>query len=293
MFFIALILSAASVFAWRKGGRMRVASGVTASLGAVALWFVLAWTLILFAALGAVVFFSLRQTRLAHHAALAAARSPFPKLAFWLSKSLPGLQRLEIRVLAACNEAAVIWIRGERRLPDTVIVRLSSPDYDFIAPIASTLAREISGLLEVEALRVGQSGERARIDFARESNLEVGEIKIDSCLASHTVRAAGNETKLLRAAASSLTTPEGTRVALDQHERAQIGRSAVCAVTVRDPEVSRIHAVLMRQDADWVLEDLDSTNGTTLNGAALEQPRRLADGDVIGVGNSCLTFNAA
>src|SRR5207253_1641147 len=44
-----------------------------------------------------------------------------------------------------------------------------------------------------------------------------------------------------------------------------------------------------RQDGVWV-QDLGSTNGTYLNGAKLEHPRRLTQGDVIRVGETDLRF---
>ena len=44
-----------------------------------------------------------------------------------------------------------------------------------------------------------------------------------------------------------------------------------------------------RQDGVWV-QDLGSTNGTYLNGARLEQPRRLTPGDIIRIGETDLRF---
>jgi len=44
-----------------------------------------------------------------------------------------------------------------------------------------------------------------------------------------------------------------------------------------------------RQDGVWV-QDLGSTNGTYLNGARLDHPRRLTQGDVIRVGETDLRF---
>jgi hypothetical protein len=44
-----------------------------------------------------------------------------------------------------------------------------------------------------------------------------------------------------------------------------------------------------RQDGVWV-QDLGSTNGTFLNGARLERPRRLTPGDVVRVGETDLRF---
>jgi pSer/pThr/pTyr-binding forkhead associated (FHA) protein len=44
-----------------------------------------------------------------------------------------------------------------------------------------------------------------------------------------------------------------------------------------------------RRDGVW-LTDVGSTNGTFVNGARLERPRRLAPGDVIRIGNTDLRF---
>jgi predicted component of type VI protein secretion system len=44
-----------------------------------------------------------------------------------------------------------------------------------------------------------------------------------------------------------------------------------------------------RQDGVWV-QDLGSTNGTYLNGARLERPRRLSPGDVVRIGETDLRY---
>ena len=46
-----------------------------------------------------------------------------------------------------------------------------------------------------------------------------------------------------------------------------------------------------RQDGVWV-QDLGSTNGTFLNGARLERPRRLTQGDIVRVGETDLRFES-
>jgi FHA domain len=44
-----------------------------------------------------------------------------------------------------------------------------------------------------------------------------------------------------------------------------------------------------RQDGVWI-QDLGSTNGTYLNGARLERPRRLTPGDIVRVGDTDMRF---
>jgi len=75
---------------------------------------------------------------------------------------------------------------------------------------------------------------------------------------------------------------EGRRWALSREEFL-IGRAPECDVVIADRQVSRHHAHLIRTDKGYVLEDLGSKNGTHLNGAQIDGPVILQDGDVIQV----------
>lgn len=57
-----------------------------------------------------------------------------------------------------------------------------------------------------------------------------------------------------------------------------------------DRSVSREHVVIRRDHAGFIIFDLESANGTMVNGARLAAPRRLANGDVIAIGKTTLTF---
>jgi predicted component of type VI protein secretion system len=60
-----------------------------------------------------------------------------------------------------------------------------------------------------------------------------------------------------------------------------VGREPVNDVVLSDPEISRRHARIMYQAGRYVLEDLGSTNGTSVNGRRLTEPTVLNAGDVI------------
>jgi hypothetical protein len=71
--------------------------------------------------------------------------------------------------------------------------------------------------------------------------------------------------------------------------RVVAGRSSECDIELDDPTVSRRHAVFVQRGDDWWVVDLDSTNGTQVNGvAAVEQ--RLRPGDRIELGDAILEF---
>jgi hypothetical protein len=71
--------------------------------------------------------------------------------------------------------------------------------------------------------------------------------------------------------------------------RVVLGRSKDCDVQVEDSNVSRRHAELRREGPAWWLVDLDSTNGTELNGKRVKRAK-LSDGDTITLGDSDLVF---
>jgi hypothetical protein len=68
-----------------------------------------------------------------------------------------------------------------------------------------------------------------------------------------------------------------------------IGRSRECDLVLDDPNVSRRHAELRREDGGWAVHDLGSTNGIKLNGRR-SRGGRLSPGDEITLGVSRLTF---
>jgi two-component system cell cycle response regulator len=67
-----------------------------------------------------------------------------------------------------------------------------------------------------------------------------------------------------------------------------IGRGARCEVRIRDDSVSRVHARLVTRHGRVCIEDLDSANGTYVNGARLEEIRPLTEGDKIQIGHGTI-----
>jgi len=62
-----------------------------------------------------------------------------------------------------------------------------------------------------------------------------------------------------------------------------LGRSPANTVVIEAPYASTEHALISRRNDRWWLEDLDSTNGTYLNGERLGAPTIVVTGDQIGV----------
>ena len=74
-----------------------------------------------------------------------------------------------------------------------------------------------------------------------------------------------------------------------------IGRTADNGIVLDDPQVSRCHAMLLVQDGGVLLLDMESSNGTLVNGtpALPDEPVRLADGDVVAIGRMLLRYETS
>ncbi len=79
------------------------------------------------------------------------------------------------------------------------------------------------------------------------------------------------------------------RVYRDLNIPVTIGREEGNGLRLNDERVSRYHAKVQMEDDDVILTDLDSTNGTRVNGSAI-QIRRLRAGDQVSIGRSMLLF---
>lgn len=70
-----------------------------------------------------------------------------------------------------------------------------------------------------------------------------------------------------------------------------LGRDPGCDIPLFDDTVSTRHAQLTYHHNQWWVEDLLSTNGTTLNQIAVTMPTVLTAGDEIQCGDTRLTVN--
>lgn len=74
-------------------------------------------------------------------------------------------------------------------------------------------------------------------------------------------------------------------------ENATIGRSKRCTIYIDDPHLSKNHARIFLKDGVFYVQDLDSTNGSFLNGRKLpKQAVRVKDSDKLSFGNVSFIF---
>lgn len=78
---------------------------------------------------------------------------------------------------------------------------------------------------------------------------------------------------------------EGMEVDLPA-EQLTIGRSSESGLVIRDDYTSTHHARLMLWNDEWVVQDLDSTNGTFVNGERIALPTPLPIGATVTIGTT-------
>lgn len=101
----------------------------------------------------------------------------------------------------------------------------------------------------------------------------------------------GHNTRRLRARRAHIPYPQAILPPLPlalppQHDRRfTVGRAMACDFTLADLSVSRWHARLYREDDQWLLSDLGSTNGTRLNGWRVTTGVPVKPGDHVSFGS--------
>ncbi len=114
--------------------------------------------------------------------------------------------------------------------------------------------------------------------------------------------AQNDQTRIQRAAGPGKTIParyqaslviikgfaEGMEYQLEKTS-AVIGRDREADIVLKDPLVSRRHAEVLFRDGAFLLADLQSTNGTVMNGASIKEVA-LHHGDKFRVGDTVLQF---
>jgi pSer/pThr/pTyr-binding forkhead associated (FHA) protein len=114
----------------------------------------------------------------------------------------------------------------------------------------------------------------------RDERLKPGRIEIAAAIVAGTGGTAG-----------SLVLADGARVALGDLPTS-LGRLSDCAVQIDDPQASRRHAEIRPVPDGYLLADLGSLNGTTVNGRPVTE-HLLADGDVITIGAVAIRYEAS
>lgn len=84
----------------------------------------------------------------------------------------------------------------------------------------------------------------------------------------------------------------GTSIQIEAKRELLIGRSAGCDMVLSDEFASNTHAKLVLVGEEWVLQDLNSTNGTFLEGKKVTTPQTIRAGMTIRIGTTNFELRA-
>jgi hypothetical protein len=197
-------------------------------------------------------------------------------------------------------------------VPNEYRVFLSPRDRERFADYEDALATELAGYLLEHARRERLALlSRPVIEFETDERLGLGEFGIQTRVVQPA--AEPDAEPVVSETGRTMVYSSADRVAepLEEHARARvhtvllllegkrlvvgptgatIGRSRQCDVVLNDPNVSREHAEIRPRGGSWVLNDLGSTNGSSLNGRRIDGSEVLKRGDEIEIGTSLITF---
>jgi len=206
-------------------------------------------------------------------------------------------------------------------VPNEYVLYLSPNDREQFATYEESLVTELSDYLSEHARREGYALlSTPRVLLEEDDDLALGEFGIATRMIqprrgreadAPEAEAAPGATRIYQAApaATEAVSPEDAdrlglahdvratlRVAGTSHELAEervvLGRSRECDITIDDPNVSRRHAEIRRENGAYWIVDLKSTNGIEVNGERVQRAR-LTHADTILMGKTELTFEHA
>lgn len=192
-----------------------------------------------------------------------------------------GLQPVEIgrKVTRELDAHRQMGVHGVPVVPNNIGVYLSHADFDRFETFADALARELAELVREHARDEGyQFVGSVTVHLVPDDDLKVGECDVVSEIAAG-VRV------------GSLLLSDGRRIALTE-QVLSIGRLPANDVVVADPKASRKHVEIRPAGNGFLLVDLQSTNGTKVNGTNVGE-HILVDGDRISIGATEFRFEAS
>jgi hypothetical protein len=164
--------------------------------------------------------------------------------------------------------------------PNSFEVSLSAVDFDRFGGFVDVLAREL-----VAAAREHAKSER----YTFVGPIEVS-IDRKPSLAKSAFHIVASVVEGSDPTMGQLILGDGRRVDIGD-QPIVIGRLAECTIPINDPSASRRHAQISVENGAVYLTDLNSTNGTKVNGRRVER-QRLGHGDLITIGTTSFRFEA-
>ncbi|MBC5815261.1 MAG: DUF3662 domain-containing protein [Candidatus Eremiobacteraeota bacterium] len=198
------------------------------------------------------------------------------------------------RKLVSTMEARTTHEGDRAFAPSRYTVRVNSEDYDRLKPHQLYLEEEWAALLEDMARLVSITlSPPVVVRLREEAAIVAGAVEIDASAAEESAEpVVAKAADVLSAKTFCLRMVRGLPVdaVYPLKDQISIGRNKSNDIVLGDPRVSRQHARIEAQKDQATLVDLDSTNGTLIDGRKVSGRVPLHGGSVITLGNTSLRF---
>jgi hypothetical protein len=191
-----------------------------------------------------------------------------------------GIQPVEIAsaLRSELDKKAAVVSRDRILAPNTFTVRLSPADYERMSSIGDALTHELDTLVHEHAKAQGYSFAGAvSITLQRDEQVSTGTIRVDSSTAQGG-----------RVSWSGVVDVEGRRIPLTR-SRTVIGRGSDADITIADAGTSRKHVEILWDGERAMVRDMNSTNGTLLDGRKVTEAALPPD-STVRIGRTDIVF---
>lgn len=183
------------------------------------------------------------------------------------------------RVRRVLEDKKTIGVQGQIIIPNRYVISLSLKDLENIESIQESIQREISSSIRDHANDENYHFQGTlTVEIFSNSSLKTGSIEVDGLF----------EENKGGFPPGSLIDENGERLIITE-QKLSIGRDTKSTMQVVDVEVSRNHAEIRLLNTSFVLIDLQSTNGTFVNGQRVQE-HTLQNFDQIKIGSTILLF---
>ncbi len=183
------------------------------------------------------------------------------------------------RVRRVLEDKKTIGVQGQIIIPNRYVISLSPKDLENIESIQESIQREISSSIRDHANDENYHFQGTlTVEIFSNSSLKTGSIEVDGLF----------EENKGGFPPGSLINENGERLIITE-QKLSIGRDKESTMQVVDVEVSRNHAEIRLLNTSFVLIDLQSTNGTFVNGQRVQE-HTLQNFDQIKIGSTILLF---
>lgn len=184
-----------------------------------------------------------------------------------------GVRPVEIghRIAREMSDSRSVGVKGQPVVANHFEIELNEADLARFEEVEESLVRELCDAARETARDEGwQFMGPVQVVLVEGPKVRAGQLSVNARM------------KEADGGAGVLHLANGQQIVLGEY-RLTLGRLPECTITFDDTNVSREHAEIRPDGDGFVLTDLGSTNGTTVNGATVTA-RRLEDGDVVSLG---------